>query len=315
MERYDSKDQVAEDFGPSAITIGKFDGVHAGHRAVIRQLREIADERDLTASVVTFDRNPLSLLSPEICPEALVSVDQKLDLLEQAGIDATLILNFDHALSEISPEAFVRTIVVETLHAKVVLVGADFRFGRHGAGTVKLLEELGNAAGFEVRVIQDVAPEGVRRVSSTWIRELLAAGEVARAAELLGSVPRVRARVVHGAHRGRALGYPTANLSPDIEGFIPADGVYAATLVVDSARYPAAVSVGNNPTFDGVAEKQVEAHALDQQIDLYDRVVEVEFVAYIRGMVKFDTPEELATQMRADDRAVRSILGIDSRAG
>ena len=313
MERYYSKDQVDKDFGPSAVTIGKFDGVHAGHRAVIRQLRKIASARDLTATVVTFDRHPLSLLSPEACPEALVSVDQKLDLLEDTGIDATVILAFDHALSEISPEAFVQTIVVDTLHARAVLVGADFRFGRHGAGTVDLLKQLGKAAGFEVLVIEDVALEDGRRVSSTWIRELLAAGDVDRAAQLLGSRPRVRSMVIHGAHRGRELGYPTANLSPDIEGYIPADGVYAATLLVDSTRYPAAVSVGNNPTFDGVAERQVEAHALDQDIDLYGRVVEVEFVAYVRGMVKFDTAEQLSTQMRADDLAVRSILGIDSR--
>lgn len=306
--------EVPADFGPSAVTIGKFDGVHAGHRGVIEQLRAVAAERALVPTVVTFDRHPLSLLRPELCPESLVSPAQKLEMLTEAGVEATLTLTFDRAFSEMSAEDFIRAVLVDALHASVVLVGADFRFGARGAGTVALLQEVAEASGFEVIVIDDVAPDGERRVSSTWVRELLADGRVDEAAGLLGTLPTIRSVVVHGEQRGRTLGYPTANLSPDIEGFIPADGVYAAWLTADGHRYPAAVSIGNNPTFEGVPEKQVEAHAIDQKLDLYDRTVEVSFVKYIRGMRKFSGADALAEQMGADEREIRGVLGVPPRA-
>ena len=305
-----SPSEVPAEFGPSAVTIGKFDGVHAGHRAVIEQLRTVAADRGLAATVVTFDRHPLSLLRPELCPEALVSQQQKLELLEGAGVEATLTLTFDRAFSEMPAEQFILSVLVESLHAKVVLVGSDFRFGARGAGNVELLREVGQVHGFDVVVIDDVAPEGERRVSSTWVRELLSEGRVDAAADLLGGPHTIRAVVVHGEQRGRTMGYPTANLSPAIEGFIPADGVYAAWLTVDGTRYAAAVSIGNNPTFEGVPEKQVEAHALDQNLDLYDRTVEVSFVRYVRGMQKFPGMDALVEQMHADELEVRTVLGL-----
>ena len=299
---------VPDDFGPSAVTIGKFDGVHAGHRAVISRLREAAGEQGLRPVVVTFDRHPLALLAPEKCPAALVGPEQKIDLLAGTGVDATLILAFDRALSLQSPEDFVTTILVDALHARLVLVGSDFRFGHRGAGDVALLTELGRRHGFDVEIVGDVMPRDGRRVSSTWIRELLADGRVSDAAVLLGHAPAVRGMVVHGAKRGRELGYPTANLSPDSDGLIPADGVYAGWLKVGQARYPAAISVGNNPTFDGVAQKQVEAYVLDEEIDLYDQVVEVQFVERIRGMVAFTGIEPLIVQMGDDVERVRQLL-------
>ena len=299
---------VPDDFGPSAVTIGKFDGVHAGHRAVISRLREAAGEQGLRPVVVTFDRHPLALLAPEKCPAALVGPEQKIDLLAGTGVDATLILAFDRALSLQSPEDFVTTILVDALHARLVLVGSDFRFGHRGAGDVALLTELGRRHGFDVEIVGDVMPRDGRRVSSTWIRELLADGRVSDAAVLLGHAPAVRGMVVHGAKRGRELGYPTANLSPDSDGLIPADGVYAGWLKVGQARYPAAISVGNNPTFDGVAQKQVEAYVLDEEIDLYDQIVEVQFVERIRGMVAFTGIEPLIVQMGDDVERVRQLL-------
>lgn len=302
--------EIPADFGPSAVTIGKFDGVHAGHRTVLRQLLDVAGRRSLTPAVVTFDRNPLSLLAPEKCPVPLVSNAQKLELLAAAGIEATLMLEFDRALSQLPPEDFVRSILVDGLHAKAVLVGADFRFGAKGAGNVDVLRELGGKAGFEVLVVEDVAPDGQRRASSTWIRELLAEGRVVEAADLLGSLPSIRSVVVHGEQRGRTLGYPTANLSPEVEGYIPADGVYAAWLTVDGTRYPAAVSIGNNPTFEGVPDKQVEAHVIDEALDLYDNTVELSFVEFIRGMRKFSGADALAEQMGLDERWIRDILGV-----
>ncbi len=314
MLRFSSTAEVPADFGPSAVTIGKFDGVHGGHRAVIEQLRAVASPNGLVATVVTFDRHPLSLLRPDECPESLVSLSQKLDLLEGAGVEATLTVTFDRDFSALSAEGFVRSILVDALHGRIVLVGSDFRFGYRGAGTVELLEQLGMTHGFEVVVIEDVAPGGTRRASSTWIRELLAEGEIEQATELLGSAPSIRSVVVHGAQRGRMLGYPTANLSREVEGYVPADGVYAAFLVTDGKRYPAAVSVGNNPTFEGIPAKQVEAHAIDQSLDLYGSTVEVEFVKFIRGMRKFSGTEELAANMAADEKQIREVLGVKPKA-
>jgi riboflavin kinase/FMN adenylyltransferase len=305
---FDGVAQVPAGFGPSAITIGKFDGVHVGHRAVLARLRSIAARDRLQAVAVTFDRNPLALLAPDKCPESLVSIPQKLRLLATTGVDASLVLHFDRELASLAPEAFVRDILVDALQARAVLVGADFRFGSRGAGDVALLTELGAEHGFDVEVVGDVRPSDDRRVSSTWVRELLAEGDVRRAAELLGHTPTVRGLVVHGAARGRELGFPTANLSPESEGLIPADGVYAGWLTDGGVRYPAAISVGNNPTFEGVPKKQVEAYVLDRDIDLYDHVVDVEFVERIRGMVAFTTIDDLIVQMRRDVDEVRGLV-------
>jgi riboflavin kinase/FMN adenylyltransferase len=295
---------IPADWPASAVSIGKFDGVHAGHRAVVAELKSLAERDGLVSVVVTFDRHPLAVLSPENCPKTLVSVEQKLDLLAETGIDATLVLEFTRALAALPPEEFVDSILVRGLHARHVLVGSDFRFGARGAGDVAMLRQLGERYGFEVRLIDDVKPDNERRVSSTWIRQLLVAGDVGTASRLLGHLPTVRGIVVHGAARGRELGFPTANLSPDSEGFIPADGVYAGWLMDAGIRYPAAISVGNNPTFAGVAQKQVEAYVLDRDIDLYDHLVEVSFVERIRGMVAFTGIEPLIVQMRDDvDRA------------
>lgn len=301
--------EVARDLGPTAVTIGKFDGVHRGHRAVIERVRRVATERGLASAVVTFDRNPLSLLRPDLCPPALTSNDQKLELLATTGVDAVLMLTFDESLAAETPEEFVTSVLSGALQARVVLVGADFRFGARGAGDVTVLRELGAKHGFEVIVVPDVMSGQDGRLSSTRIRTLLAAGHVSEAAALLGRPPAVRSTVVRGAQRGRDLGFPTANLDAKrIEGLIPADGVYAGWLTVDGRRYPAAISVGDNPTFAGVPERQVEAHALDEDLDLYGATAEVEFVEYVRGMLAFDGIEPLVAQMRDDVERVRAIL-------
>jgi riboflavin kinase/FMN adenylyltransferase len=306
---FDAVAEVPEGFGPSAVTIGKFDGVHTGHRAVIDRLRAVAAERGLTSTVITFDRNPLELLAPEKCPASLVSNRQKLELLAETGVDATLMVTFDRALADLSPDDFVHHILVDRLHAAAVLVGSDFRFGAKGAGDVAMLRSLGERYGFTVELIDDVRPEHGRRVSSTWIRDLLADGDVRHAAELLGTVPTVRGVVVHGAARGRELGFPTANLSPENEGLIPADGVYAGWLTDDDGtRYPAAISVGNNPTFEGVPQKQVEAYVLDRELDLYGHTVDVAFAERIRGMVAYAGIEPLIAQIAADVEDARRIL-------
>lgn len=312
--------EVPHGFGPSVVAIGKFDGVHSGHRAVIDRARVAAAESGARIVAVTFDRNPLSLLRPDLCPEPLSSIDQKLDLLATAGVDAALVLRFDEQLAALEPRAFVEHVLVDALGVVSVLVGDDFRFGRGGAGDPALLTALGREYGFRVDVVGDVQGGG-RRVSSTWVRDLLAVGDVEDAARLLGRPHGVQGEVVHGLKRGRELGFPTANLSPDAEGFIPADGVYAGWLVdlghapgpsdqaVAVTRYPAAISVGTNPTFDDVDSRQVEAYVLDEtDLDLYGHRVQVQFTHRIRGMVAFEGIDRLIDQMADDVDRVRRAL-------
>ncbi|MBF4576323.1 bifunctional riboflavin kinase/FAD synthetase [Frondihabitans sp. VKM Ac-2883] len=318
MEFFAGVDQVPPGFGPSAVTIGKFDGVHLGHRAVINALEDVARARDLVSAVVTFDRHPLAVLHPGSVPAALTSNRQKRELLDGTGVEATLLLTFDEQLRLLSPEQFVDRILVGALQAEVVLVGSDFRFGVRGSGTVDVLRELGRSRGFDVELIPDVLipaftvpgdPDGPeRRVSSTWIRELLDEGKIDQATVLLGRAPSVRGVVVHGEKRGRELGYPTANIEPRSEGFVPADGVYAARVIIDGTVRAAAVSVGNNPTFDGVPEKQVEAYVLDFDSDLYGAEITVEFVRYLRGNLRFDGMPALIAQMANDVETVRGLL-------
>lgn len=311
--------EVPAGFGPSVVAIGKFDGVHSGHRAVIARARVDAAAAGARVVAVTFDRNPLALLRPEICPDSLVGVDQKLRLLADAGVDATLMLTFDRDLADLGAREFVEHVLVGALGVRIVMVGADFRFGRGGAGNPDLLRELGEEFGFQVDVVDDVrAIDAGRRVSSTWVRELLDAGDVAGAARLLGRPHAVRGEVVHGLKRGRELGFPTANLSPALEGFVPAEGIYAGWLVDEgmpgaeprsSVRYPAAISIGTNPTFDDVDVRQVEAYVLDEtDLDLYGHTVEVEFVARIRGMVAFEGVDALIAQIGDDVVRVRAEL-------
>ena len=310
--------EVPAGFGPSVVAIGKFDGVHAGHRAVLQRAGVDAAGSGAKVVAVTFDRNPLSVLRPELCPENVIGMHQKLRLLESTGIDATLMLRFDEELASQSAEDFVQRVLVDALDARTVLVGRDFRFGKGGAGTPELLAERGRVHGFHVDVVDDVREQASeRRVSSTWIRELLTAGDVVGAARLLGRPPAVWGRVVRGLQRGRTLGFPTANLAPDLEGFVPADGVYAGWLVDEGpsggvrrgARYPAAISVGTNPTFDDVPARVVEAYVLDEtDLDLYDHDVEVQFVAPVRGMTAFESVDALVAQITDDVAQVRRLL-------
>lgn len=320
MHRFHSLAEVPEDFGPSVVTVGNFDGVHRGHQEVLRKLVERAREQGRQAVVMTFDPHPAEVHRPEAHRGKIMGTRDKLDAMETLGLDAVLVQPYSLEFAAQSPSEFVDTYLRQGLKARCVVVGADTRFGSGNAGDVNVLRGLGEQLGFEVVVVEDLEGELVgvdadRRISSTWIRELLAAGEVAEAATMLGRPHRVRGTVVHGAARGRELGFPTANLDSEADGYVPDDGVYAGWLHdAEGRRWPVAVSVGSNPTFDGVS-RVVEAHVIDrpdervEDFDLYGQEVVVEFLQRLRGMVAYEGVEKLIEQMSKDVVQTRHILG------
>jgi riboflavin kinase/FMN adenylyltransferase len=321
VQRWDDLEAVPAGFGPSAVTIGNFDGVHRGHQEVLGRLVARAREVGAAAVAITFHPHPLAVLHPDRAPLALTTLDHRLELMEATGLDAVLVMRFTRELAAWSPERFVQDVLVDVLGARLVVVGHDMRFGQHNSGDVSTLRKLGRTMGFAVDLVDDLGapdaghPSG-RRWSSTWVRELLTRGDVETAAEVLGRPHRVSGIVVHGDHRGRSLGFPTANLSPEAVGMVPQDGIYAGWLVRlelptsdDDYRLPAAISVGTNPTFDGY-QRRVEAYALDRDdLELYDQMVGTEFVRLLRPTVRFDSVESLVAQMTADVEASRAVLG------
>ncbi|WP_166987188.1 bifunctional riboflavin kinase/FAD synthetase [Canibacter zhoujuaniae] len=292
---------------PTAVTIGKFDGIHKGHRAIIERLLAVSKEHSLEPAVFTFTENPLKVLNPAACPPALNSPEQRFELLAGLGISAALMVDFTRELSEFSPEEFAQKVLREGMNARQVLMGADFRFGRGGSGDVELLTQLGRELGFAVHITEDVVFDG-KRVSSSRIRALLAAGDIAAAAQLLERPVRIRGLVVHGAERGRLLGFPTANLQPKYEGLAPADGVYAGLAHVAGKTHMAAISIGGNPTFTPDAPSQVEVHLLDFRGSIYGELMTVEFKHRLRGMTKFTGIDDLVKQMEADIQQTRDLL-------
>ncbi|MCR8671175.1 bifunctional riboflavin kinase/FAD synthetase [Agrococcus sp. HG114] len=293
---------------PSAVTIGKFDGVHIGHQRIIEQLRALAEPEGLVTTVVTFDRNPLEVVRPDRAPLPLVSLAHKVELLRAAGADRVVVVPFTPETAAQPAEEFSQRVLFDGLGARVLLVGDDFRFGHRGAGDAAMLREHAAPRGARVESIDDICFADGRRVSSTWIREALSLGRVQEANAMLGRRHVLRGDVVRGFQRGRALGFPTANLGAPVEGFVPADGVYAAIARVDAGAFTAAVSIGDNPTFDGVAAKTVEAYLLDVDLDLYDRPISLELVDFVRPMHRFESLDELVAQMHRDVERTRAIV-------
>lgn len=309
MLLFNALTEVPESFAESAVTIGKFDGVHLGHQKLLQELIESADSVNLTPVVVTFDRHPDALLNPERAKLPIIGLGQKHQLLEDAGVAATLSLPFTQELASLSPRDFVQQILVEKLHAKLVLVGEGFRFGAGGVGTLATLQELGLEFGFVAKMVAHLTKDG-QKVSSTRIRELLDAGDVAGVAKLLGRVHTTVGVVEHGLKIGRTIGFPTANMSRESQGYLPLDGVYAGWLIADGQRYPAAHSVGINETFQAVP-RLVESHVLDRKdLDLYDKIVTLEYVDFVRPSLKFAGVDELIVAINNDLDKVRSILGL-----
>jgi riboflavin kinase/FMN adenylyltransferase len=301
----------------SVVTIGAYDGVHLGHQAVLRLVRELATARNLDAVCLTFDRHPAEVVRPASAPMIITPLPQKLELLDVTGyLDTTFVLTFDEERSKEPAEEFVQDVLVERLAARLVVVGADFHFGHRRHGNVRLLEQMGAELGFEVLGLGLVPVDGDQHgipYSSTAVRELLAAGDVAGAARLLGRPPRpheVRGRVEQGDRRGRELGFPTANVAVPARVCLPADGIYAGTFVgEDGVERAAAISLGRRPTFYEEADTSLlEAHVLDFDGDLYGQQVKVRFVDRLHDEEKFDSVEDLVAQMRRDVDAARRIL-------
>lgn len=314
MHRWTDPDLTPEQLRPSVATLGNFDGVHHGHRAVLTRLVDVGRDRGLPAVAVTFDPHPLAVLYPERAPALLTPGHLRDDLLATTGIDGLLVVPFTRAFAAQTPEEFVRSTFVDALAAKAVVVGRDTRFGVRNSGDVDTLRHLGDELGFEVVVLEDIGEDV--RYSSSAIRNALVAGDVAAAAHMLGRPHRVVGPVVHGHHRGRELGYPTANLGSDTLGLVPAEGVYAGWLTrldlpLDALErtLPAAASIGTNPTFDTTDRRTVEAYVLDRtDLDLYGESVMVEFVEHIRPTLRFESIDDLCSAMAKDVEACRQIL-------
>jgi riboflavin kinase/FMN adenylyltransferase len=315
VRRLDGLSALPAGLDGSVVTVGMFDGVHRGHRALLDRVAAEAAERGVPAAAVTFDRHPLAVLRPGSEPPLLTTLDGKVELLGQAGMAVVLVLEFTEALSQVGAEAFATEVLFDGLAARAVVVGENFRFGHKAAGDPALLAELGHPRGIEVVAVPLHAEAG-QVVSSTRVRAELAAGDVEAAAASLGRPYAVEGQVVVGDRRGGPLlGIPTANLAPAPGIALPADGVYAGQLTDqhDGVARPAAVSVGTNPQFG--TERRVEAHVLDFDGDLYGHRVAVAFAHRLRGQAVFDGPDELAAQMRADVDQARRLLasGPDGR--
>ena len=301
--------EAADKVTASAVTIGKFDAIHKGHQKIFHAVELAAEKHSIQSVVVTFDRHPDALLNPDKFRLPLIGPSQKRELISDEGIDVLLTLDFNEPLAKLSPEEFVQQVLKDALNAKIVFVGEDFRFGHRGRGNIHTLHDLGQQLGFEVRVILS-ENLGSERISTSAVREALDQGDVAKVTKMLGRVHTCVGIIEHGLKIGRTIGFPTANMARDCQGYLPLDGVYAGWLCVDGERYPAAHSVGINETFQAVP-RLVESHVLDRDdLDLYDKEVTLEFVDFIRPSAKFDGVDDLVVAINKDLDKVRQVLAL-----
>jgi riboflavin kinase/FMN adenylyltransferase len=307
---WSGSDIPQRDLGRTVVTIGVFDGFHRGHQVIVSEAVRLARARRLPCVAITFDPHPSAVLRTGTGVPMLASVGRRIELLGQAGVDAVWVLRFTTELSMLTPDRFVEEVLVARLHPAAVVVGENFRFGHRASGDVTALAELGAGHDFATVAVSLAGEPGEPVWSSTGVRRALQTGDVAAAAQILGRPHRVEGVVVHGDHRGRELGYPTANLSCDPGAALPGDGVYSGWLVrADGQRLPAAISVGANPTFDGT-ERRAEAYVLDRtDLDLYGERVGLDFAARLRPMLRFESVADLLAQMAADVVAARRQVG------
>ena len=317
MLRWRGLEATPGDLGRTVVTVGMYDGVHRGHQALIGAAVARARAMRRPCLLLTFDPHPAEVIRPGSHPAILTSLDRKAELVAELGVDAMCVLPFTQEFMRLSPETFTHTVLVEQLHAAQVVVGENFTYGHKAAGNVETLTVEGRRFGFAVEGIPLAAvDDDAVTISSTYIRACVAAGDMASAGRALGRPHRVDGVVVRGDRRGRDMGYPTANVESPQFTAIPADGVYAGHLVtrdprsgVSRERFPAAISVGSNPTFQG-SRRSVEAFVLDYDGDLYGEHVGVEFVERLRPMTAFPDVEALLAAMAKDVSDTRQILGM-----
>lgn len=321
MQRWRGQDEIPTDWGRCVLTVGVFDGVHRGHAELIARAVKSGRSRGVPVVLMTFDPHPMEVVFPGSHPAQLTTLTRRAELVEELGVDVFLVIPFTSDFMKLTAERYVHELLVERLHVVEVVVGENFTFGKKAGGNVEVLRKAGERFGFAVEAMSLVAEHHRTETvtfSSTYIRSCVDAGDVVAAAEALGRLHRVEGVVVRGDGRGRALGFPTANVSPPTHAAIPADGVYAAWFtvlshgsapgtVVPGVRYQAAVSVGTNPTFSG-RTRTVEAFVLDTDADLYGQHVAVDFVARLRGQVKFDAITDLIDAIAADTVRARTVL-------
>lgn len=298
--------RVAAPLDRVVLTLGNFDGLHLGHRAIIERARATAVARGGRVVALTFHPHPLAVLAPERAKPMIQSLHDRLAGLRGLGVDVAVVQRFTRTFASLAPEEFVEGFLLRSLRLLHVVVGYNVTFGRGRAGTAATLATLGARLGFEVETVGPVTVDGVA-VSSSAIRKAIAAGDVGRAAALLGRVHRLRGRVVAGERRGRTIGFPTANLHVPPRVLVPADGVYAVRARLDATAVPGVLNVGVRPTF-GEARRTVETHLLDWDGDCYGRVVELELVARLRGERRFDGVDALRAAIAADVAQARRLL-------
>lgn len=296
---------IERNFNNSVLTLGNFDGLHLGHQELIRMVTRRARETGALSMVVTFRPHPLKILAPEKCPPLISTYEEKIRLFERLGIDVLVKIPFTVEFSSMMPEAFVKDILCETLGAREIFVGYNYRFGKGRKGNIDTLKKMGAELGFAVREVEQIAL-GDEVISSTKIRNLLKDGEVEHASRLLGRTYAITGIVVKGDGRGRGLGFPTANIVPR-HSIIPSNGVYAVRLFVRDRLYDGIANIGLRPTFDKKT-LTLEVNVFDFDEDIYTEDIALYFIKKIRDEKKFSGPEELIRQIRSDIETARGIL-------
>lgn len=287
------------------VALGNFDGVHTGHQTILRTAIERAHAERGTAFALTFDPTPAKVLAPERAPRLILTSEDKLELLRRSGIDSVLVIDFTRELSQLTPREFVRAYLIGRIGARAVVVGHSVSFGHNRAGNATVMSELGREFGFDVTVVGPVQVGGIE-VSSTRVREAIAAGDMRTAANLMGRCHFLSGPVVHGRERGRKMGFPTANIQIRTE-CIPPDGVYATRLVLDDGPHASITNIGMRPTF-AEPERTIESHVFDFDRDIYGQEVRLEMVERIRPERKFESADALAAQITSDLKRAREIL-------
>ena len=299
----------------AAVTLGTFDGVHRGHLDVISRLVAAAKSRGLHSVAITFEPHPLDVVNPAAAPPLLTVGDEKLDALSRTGLDHVVVLEFTHELASLSATEFVDKVLRDDFRMRHLLIGHDHGFGRERAGNAAVLQSLGASRGFTVDVVDPVAAEDGRWISSTAIRRAVAGGDLPRAAELLGRPYSISGVVVPGAARGRALGFPTLNLSPPSpRKLLPPDGVYAVRVVTPTGTYGGMMNLGPRPTF-GDHERSIEAYLFDVSGDFYGQPVRIDVLKRLRDTRAFPTADALVQQIKLDESDARSALTVASSQG